>query len=178
MSRIADILYFAPGVTFSDLDLSGNRLPDQFRQRINGFYLKPAKHLAYKHSFAAGVLVICAMDALGGLLTGSKSTESKIKSLCRKIPGLSTEEAAEIFHESFRNGLVHNARIKNGSEFSADIGKVAVLDHGRLVVNPGLLADAVERELDEYVRDLYQNPAARKTLASRIRKKFKYELTQ
>src|SRR5262245_34518473 len=119
MSRIADELYFAPGIRFADLDLSGNRLPSQFQCRIAGFYLKPAIDLARsKHAFAAGVLVVCAMDALALLATGSSSVTGRIKSLCQRIPGLDSPEMADIFCESFRNGLVHQARIKNGSEFS------------------------------------------------------------
>jgi hypothetical protein len=44
--KLGDILYFAPNVKFSDLDLSGVKLPDQFEARIRGFYLGPAKSLA------------------------------------------------------------------------------------------------------------------------------------
>jgi hypothetical protein len=142
-----------------------------------GFYLKPALELAsVKHSFAAGVLVVCAMDALGSLVTGSASTSAKIKSLCRRIPDLSDDEAADIFYESFRNGLVHNARIKRGSEFSVEISTVALLHHGRLIVNPGLLAKEVARLLDDYIASLYKSVSAQRGFRNKIKRKFKFEL--
>src|SRR5439155_21046717 len=117
----------APNVRFADLDVErGFGLTSHFRQRIRGFYLEPALQLAEsKHSFAAGVLVVCAMDALGSIISGSGTTESKIKALCYKIPDLSRNDVADAFCEDFRNGLVHNARIKNGSEFSVNIRSVA-----------------------------------------------------
>jgi hypothetical protein len=74
MSRIAENLSFAPGITFADLDIiNGERLPTQFRQRMAGFYLNPAIDLAVDdHAFAAGVLVVCAIDALALLNAGSQ----------------------------------------------------------------------------------------------------------
>lgn len=178
MSRIADQLYFAPGIRFADLDLTGNRLPDQFRQRISGFYLKPAMYLADKrHTFAAGVLVICAMDALALLVTGSNSVGGRIESLCKRIPGLDSDGRSEMFTEDFRNGLVHEARIKNGSEFSLDIDVVAEYRVRRLAVNPLFLAKAVSQLLDRYVSSLYQNRSAQLTFRNKLKRKFRFELS-
>jgi len=177
MSRIADELYFAPNIRFADLDLSGVYLPSQFQCRIDGFYLKPAIDLARSnHAFAAGVLVVCAIDALALLTTGSSSVTGRIKSFCKQIPELDSDEAAKIFCESFRNGLVHQSRIKNGSEFSVDIDRIAICNNDRLVIHPLLLAQAVSRLLAEYVSSLYKNRRAQRTFRNKLKREFQFEL--
>jgi len=178
MSRIADELYFAPKITFSELDLArGERLPAQFRQRMAGFYLNPAIDLADDlHAFAAGVLVVCAIDALALLLYGSQSVTGRITAYCRKIPELAEEENARMFCQSFRHGLVHHARVMDGNEFSNDIPKIAVRQGDHLAVHPGLLARKVLGMLDEYVAELDRNPAAKAAFLKKIKRTFKYEL--
>jgi len=177
MSRIADELYFAPSIRFSELDWTGARLPTQFEQRIAGFYLKPAIALARaNHAFAAGVLVVCAIDALALLMTGSNAVTARISAFCTKIPDLAVGQNAAVFCEDFRNGLVHEARVKNGSEFSVDIKSVAVSSHKRLIVNPLLLGETVARLLKDYVAMLQQNPAEKLAFRNKLKRKFQYEL--
>jgi hypothetical protein len=63
--RIGDIVYFAPGIKFSDIDLSGEELPEQFESRIEAFHLKPAHDMAHRgHAFASGLLLPSCIDAL------------------------------------------------------------------------------------------------------------------
>jgi hypothetical protein len=181
MSRIADDLYFAPEITFAKLDIvRGERLPTQFRQRMAGFYLNPAIDLAEdNHAFAAGVLVVCAIDALALLTAGSQSTVTeRITAYCRNIPELTGKENARIFCESFRHGLVHHARVKDGNEFSNGISKIAVRHGQHLAVNPLLLAKKVLEMLDAYVEDLNRNPASKAAFLKKIKRTFKYELSQ
>jgi hypothetical protein len=168
MSRIADKLYFAPDLLFTELDWTGMRLPGQFRQRIHGLYLAPAIILARnKHAFAAGVLTVCAIDALAKMKAGSNAGNSRITAFCQSIPDLAGKNA-DLFCKHFRNGLLHEARVTDGSEFSLDIGRVAESCHERLSVNPLLLAKRVVFLLDEYVASLQLHPdqrnAFRKTL--------------
>jgi hypothetical protein len=180
MSRIAEKLYFAPKITFADLDTArGERLPTQFRQRMAGFYLNPAVDLAAeRHAFAAGVLVVCAIDALALFTTGSGDVTGRITAFCRNIPELADEETARIFCESFRHGLVHHARVMDGNEFSNDIKKIAVRNGQHLAVHPLLLAKKVIEMLDDYVEQLDRNPAAKAAFLKKIKKTFKYELSQ
>lgn len=96
--------------------------------------------------------------------------------MCLKISDLSTDGTADIFYEDFRNGLVHNARIKNGSEFSVDINTLAIRDRGRLIVHPELLARAVGQLLEQYVESLYQNPKAQRTFRNKLKRQFRFEL--
>ncbi len=177
MSRIADELYFAPNVRFADLDWTGARLPTQFQQRIAGFYLKPALALAgANHAFAAGVLVVCAIDALALLMTGSSAVTARITAFCTKIPDLAVGNNADMFCDHFRNGLVHEARVKKGSEFSVDIEHLAVASHGRLIVHPGLLAETVTDHLNDFVTGLYHDPAQKLAFRNKLKRKFRYEL--
>jgi hypothetical protein len=179
MSRTPEGLCFAPGTTFADLDAAHDyRYPDLFRRRIAGYYLNPAKRLAAKYdAFAAGVLVVCAIDALALMMTSSTSVSGRITAFCRNIPCLSDGDNAEVFCKSFRHGLVHGARIKDDNEFSYEISKIAVRSHGHLAVHPGLLADEVSRILDLFVADLSRDPTEVKAFASKIRRKFHYELS-
>jgi hypothetical protein len=177
MSRLGDCLYFAPGVAFSSLDIRGGRLPDQFFQRIDGFYLQPAIELARnRHDFAAGLMAVCAADALAGFVTGASGTKERMVAFFRHIPGLDERETAELFCEHFRNGLVHDARVKGGSEFSVDIRGVAQRHGDRLAVNPLGLAEGVRRMLAEYRKRLYRDYTEMKSLRARIRRRFKVEL--
>jgi hypothetical protein len=178
MSRIADELYFAPEVTFNDLDLkTGARLPTQFYQRIAGFYLNPATALAKnKHAFPAGLLIVCAIDALAQFTTGSTGVTKRIEAFCMQIPDLAVGNNAEIFCRDFRHGLVHEARVKNGSEFNCDTTKLAHFDHDRLIVNPAMLAKDVLDLLKAYTAALNRDPAAKKILIKKIERKFKFEL--
>ena len=178
MSRIADRLYFAPSITFADLDIErGERLPTQFRQRIAGYYLNPAVDLAVEgHAFAAGVLVVCAIDALALFTTGSQSVTGRITAFCRNIPELTEEENARIFCESFRHGLVHHARVMDGNEFDDSINKIAVRNGKHLAVHPLLLAKKVIEMLDEYVDGLNRNPEAKAAFLKKLKRTFRYEL--
>jgi hypothetical protein len=140
-----------------------------------GFYLKPAIVLAENHdAFAAGVLVVCAIDALALLSTGASAC--RITAFCKKIPDLAADDNARIFCESFRNGLVHQARVKNGSEFSTDNKRIAIRNDDRLIVNPKLLAQAVLKLLDEYVATLHCNLADKTAFCKWVKRKFRYEL--
>jgi hypothetical protein len=178
MSRVADQLYFAPSIRFADLDLTGNRLPTQFQLRIKGFYLKPAIQLAKaRYDFASGILVVCAIDALALSMTGSNGN-ARITAFCRKnIPDLAAEPDAEMFCEHFRNGLLHEARVKNGSEFDSKIDQIVDVHHGYLTVNPLRLAIRVEEVLGEYVVFLYRNPPLKIGLAKKLKRIFQHELT-
>lgn len=177
MSRLRDELYFAPEVKFRDLDLTGERLPRQFACRIAGFYLHPARDLAERCAFAAGLLVVCAIDALALYSTASQGN-ARIKTFCKKIPDLNDDTVAEMFADHFRNGLVHHSRVEKGSEFSLDIGTVAIRHGDRLVVNPVLLVNETHRLLDEYVRGLERDPVQKRAFLKKLKREFKVELEQ
>ncbi len=123
MSRIGDTLYFAPGIPFSAVDLRKGSLPKQFFRRIDGFYLQPAIELAdHQHVFASGLLAVCAVDALGWFITGASGPMERIVGLLQKIPTLDRQDMAEMFCAHFRNGLVHESRVKEEASFPSKAG--------------------------------------------------------
>jgi hypothetical protein len=146
MSSINGTLYFAPHVRFADLALASSKLADQFYERINGFYLEPAEVLAERrHDFAAGLLAVCAADVLGDFMTGA-ATNARIVGFFKRIDGLNGDGMAELFVDHFRNGLVHEGRIKKGGMFLIeDMNLVAVKHGASLAVNPVLLGRAVKK---------------------------------
>jgi hypothetical protein len=66
--REGDDLFFAPGVRFGDVDLIGPDLAEQYRARINGFYLVPAQLCVERgYAFAASLLLVSTIDLMAGL---------------------------------------------------------------------------------------------------------------
>jgi len=184
--REGDDLFFAPNVRFSSLDLTGERLPDQLRARVEGYYLKPAGalcvHEQSQHAFAAGLLLICALDFLAGLahtmeeLEGRPVEKDFVTFVKARLPSFKITNLAKRLFDDFRNGLVHECRIKNAGEFSFDHQAPAQLTGGRLSVNPRALLQEVRSALDHEVSDLHRYQDLRAKLARRVRKQFAAEI--
>lgn len=151
--RIGDLLFFAPGLRFDQVDLDGSELPEQFRQRIEGLYIRPAEECAGGgHAFAAGVLLVSCIDALAKLRFGNGVGERFRRFAREELKSFASDDHAQRFYEEFRNGLVHEARLKEGAQFSLEIGATVQNVDGLLLVNPELLAAEVRSALDNYVR--------------------------
>jgi len=151
--RVGDLLYFAPGIRFDQVDLDGPGLPEQFRQRIEGLYILPAEECAGRHhAFAAGVLLVSCVDALARLRFGNGVGGERFKKFAREqLKSFASGDLAERLYLEFRNGLVHEARLKEGGQFSLDVGSTVEQLQGLLLVNPRLLAVEVRSALDRYV---------------------------
>jgi len=177
MARLNHILYFAPKVRFKAVDLTGTRLPTQIYQRIYGFYLEPAIRLAISNdAFASGLLSVCAMDHLGHLLTGAGGVGARFKDCCRRIPELASGDTPDLFYRHFRNGLVHEARIGNAGEFDLNATELARRHGDRLIVNPLLLAQALQTALKDCIANVYKQRGMQRTVANNIRLMFRSEL--
>jgi len=161
--RIEDILYFSPNYRFIDLDWKRKEiLVEAFRDRIQGFYLVPARILNYrKKSFAAGVLCVTTIDLLARMALGSQNTGSRIKKwLLRYMPDCFEETDAKSFYENFRNGLVHEGRIKNCGQFSYDYEKAVHVENRVMVVNPGMLLEKISGAFESYMNDVENDDSA------------------
>src|SRR5574341_1198917 len=140
--RLGSILYFAPGIRFDEVDLDGRRLPEQFRLRMAGFYLEPAQACAQRgFAFAAGVLLVSCIDALARLRFDDKVGKRFKEFTTKALPSFSEGDLAERFYDEFRNGLVHEARLKKGAQFSLETEATVQQLDGLLLVNPKYLAD-------------------------------------
>jgi len=167
--KIDDILYFAPKVRFDDLDFVGHELPQQFAARINGYYLDAAEHCGHSgFAFAAGVLVLAAIDALARVQIGG-AVGSRFKSFAaHELGSFSKAETAAKLYDDFRNGLIHEARIKQGAQFSLQSGQTIAEADGVVIVNPLLLSSEVRGALERYVRKLNREPKLLSDLRNRL----------
>ena len=91
------------------------------------------------------------------------------KLACEQLQSFRSEELAQRFYDEVRNGLVHEALMKDGAQFSSDTEATVEDIEGYLIVNPARLAAEVRAALDEYVDHLGADPAALAQLRNRLR---------
>jgi hypothetical protein len=175
---IKEELYYAPDIRFADLDLSGNLLPDQFKTRIHGYYLLPAAQACEAgHAFAAGALLVSCIDALARIRSGNKAVGPRFRNWCeQELPSFRGNQISIRFYDDFRNGLIHEARIKNGGEFTLESNSTVERKDHILSINPLCLLKEVSVALDRYVALLKQNGNERNSFLQKIVSDFAYEL--
>ncbi|MGF2686279.1 hypothetical protein ACQUWM_07265 [Marinobacter sp. DUT-3] len=175
--KIGDFLYFAPNIRFSQVDLSGEQLPRQYASRVEGFYLTPAALLADSgHGFASGLLVLTAIDALARLSREEERVGARVKAwLGNELRGLHNPRQADALYSEVRNGLVHEARLKAGVEFSLE--QETLVNEGPVVsFNPRILLSEVREALSRLVDQLESDAAARQAFLDRLKEEFVFEL--
>lgn len=119
--RERDTLYFSPHYQFFAIDFNDpKKLVDVFADRVYGFYLNPAKLLSENSDgFACGLLCIATIDFLSRITYPTEKVGDRMERWLRSnIKEFNTGDCARRFYEDFRNGLVHEGRIKPFGEFS------------------------------------------------------------
>lgn len=177
--RIGDFLYFAPGIKFSEVDVvSGRELPHQFERRITGYYLEPSFEASQKgHAFAAGLLLVSCIDALARVHgAGVRDTNKRFPRWCRENLPCFKNGYSKRFYLDFRNGLVHEARIKRGGEFTFEMHEAVAMRDSRLSVNPQLLGKEIAQALSKFIAELGESEVKRREFLEYIKKDFSYEL--
>ena len=176
--KIGDFLYFAPEIRFTDVDLSGDRLPAQYECRIEGFFLSPAACLLDSgHAFAAGLIIVSAIDALARVCRQENRVGERIRAwLQTEIAGLELPGQADALYQYFRNGLVHEARLKAGAEFSLEQDALVDEGPGIMRINPRLLLAEVQAALRRFVLKLDKDTYARQAFLEQLKAEFIYEL--
>jgi hypothetical protein len=177
-SRGKTVTEFAPRVPFDEVDLFGDLLPEQFEERIRGFYLTPARVVTEAGStFAAGLLLVASIDALARLTRPEPEVGIRfVRWMTSELPGFGDENLSRRFYREFRNGLVHECRIKNGGKFAlvSERETVRILN-GVLIVNVRCLFEEVDDALRKYIELLRQNLNERNRLSTLLLKEFEYE---
>lgn len=176
--RLSDELYFAPDIKFSQLDLTGEKLPAQLKERIDFFFIQPTDVLLRgNYLFTTGIILVSCIDFLASIPDISKPVGERFKKWCHEeLPGMNSA-ICELFYNDFRNGLVHEARIKNGGEFSLDSGSTLFDIYGEsLRVNPKLLHAEVEKVFNNYILKLKKNKEPRELLVNWTKDMFRFEL--
>jgi hypothetical protein len=111
-------LYFSPNCRFQDLDFGNpDVIGEAFRDRVEGFYLEPARMLVEaRHVFAAGVLLCTAIE----FIAHTDVTSEPEAWLVANVPGFEDPSLTKQFWEKFRHGLAHKGRVKEFGQFSID----------------------------------------------------------
>ncbi|MEO7325613.1 MAG: hypothetical protein ABIW82_12360 [Dokdonella sp.] len=156
---------FAPGIFWSEVDLEReDAFREQLSQRFKGLYFEPARTLLDKSvpdDFAAGVLILCAFDAIARLWTGkSGDVAVRFKETFEKFAPNEVDGPrwSPVVYDCFRNGLVHEGRIKSVARFDSDAANCVEETGNTYIVNPKCLLFIAEAALKGLVSD---NNAAR-----------------
>lgn len=159
--RIGDIVYFSPKHKVIDLNWNDkNSLIDSFRDRVEGYYINPAREMNdHKLGFAAGVLCVTTIDFLAWFQTNESDVGKRIEKWLKDNsddfkapdPENAKRSLAKRFHDEFRNGLVHEGRIKNGGQFSYAVEHVLKVIDSVMIVNPTKLVEVISTCLDNYL---------------------------
>lgn len=176
--RIGDALYFSPRITFSELDILGDHFPYQLHDRFLGYYISPSQVLADSgHAFGSGLLLVSCIDALALYETGNSEVGFRFKRWCEEnLPSFADKGRRDRFYRFFRNGLVHEGRIKNGGEFSLDPGMTIIDNPPIMSINPRYLAEEVIDGLDRFVAKIQDDRVLRQAVNRRIANYFSLEL--
>ncbi len=165
--RVGDIVYFSPKYKFSILNWDDKKiLIDTFKDRVKGFYIEPAKKLNdNENGFAAGALCVTTIDFLARITIGLDNPGERIERWLRKCitefnqsdPYDRSRTLARRFYKEFRNGLVHEGRIKNCGQFSGNCNKLIHMEKEIMVINPVLLLEAIKTSFEIYMGNVENN---------------------
>ena len=168
--KIDGLVYFAPNVHFDEVDFDGLDLPDLIVRRIGGFYLSPARILIdAREAFGAGLILVTCIDALARLKIGGAVGTRFRQFVQNELRSFATRGLSQRFYDDFRNGLVHEARVKLGGQFSLQTPRTLCYDRTYMVVNPEFLLDEVGQALKRYSVLLRTDAAELPKLAKKLK---------
>ena len=187
---IENELHYTSKHTFAELKeaLDGDdkdKVMELFKERVKELYLEPARllieHAKYCKNnmgflFSAGLICVSTIDFLSRFYAGCP--ENKVRE--RFVDWISVymkphfdKKLATKFYEDFRNGLVHECRIKNGGEFTLRSEEVIyIVDQKYLRVNPRNLLYLVYEGFEEYVNDIKNDEVLYEELKNCLMKDF------
>ena len=191
-------LYYSPSCKFEDLKKvidngDKDKIIIMFKERVKKLYLKPAR-LLIEHAkedrnmgfvFSAGLICVSVIDFLGRFYTGCPEGDVGSRFICWLLSYMRPPfdgYLANRFYKDFRNGLVHECRIKNGGEFSLSIDNLFVLkrvdNRKYLVVNPEALLEKIKDGFNKYLEDLRKNNILSEELINCLKKDFESDFSK
>ncbi|MDR1814921.1 MAG: hypothetical protein LBR18_08780 [Tannerella sp.] len=180
-----DGIFFSPKIRMQELNLDKDTLIAAFEDRIKGYYLDPIKSLNDNaHAFAAGILEFALIDALAryyydtkGLLGIANRVRVRMKKMLKLIfPEINRKIANNAYYD-FRNGLLHESRIKNCGQFSYLHPSPFVLFGKYLKINTLIVHVRLEKFFNDYIDDLNNNKEQRyDTFFKLFKKDFEKEI--
>ena len=140
--RIGDILYFSPRFKFADLNLADTqKVVEAFRDRIEGFYLRPAFRLLDAGDAFAGGLLCCVSIEVIAKFSGNVSPSIWLQNNVEEFAV--DRRLADRFWSHYRDGLAHEGRIRHLGQFSLESPEMIRVAGPVLVVNPRLLLETI-----------------------------------
>lgn len=186
--RIEDGIYFSPNLKYYDVDFNHpETLIEAFRDRIMQYYIEPIKKLNDDHdAFAAGLICVTTIDVLSRMKNDIDEVRkryvnwlvSDIPDFGLPIPKNKKQKIGDLFYKQFRNGLVHEGRIKDGGQFSYIFGDLITIEEDFLVINPLQLADKIEIAFDKYIFDVLSNSEKLQKFIKMIERDFGTDIAQ
>lgn len=179
--RVDDVIYFAPGLKVVDFDITNKEQVIQgFQSRINAYYLSPASKLnELEDAFASGVVLMTSIDAITYYSIGGNNRIKDFMAQCPLIANFTEAERkriVKVFDDYFRNGLIHEGRIKNGCQFSYQYG-FTYFDNTYLVVNPYILHENIVDYFENYIETLKNNEVTYNIFYQKFFRQFNPEIT-
>ncbi len=182
--KISKILYFSPKYKYLELNWDEkDKLIEAFRDRVKGFYIQPAEQLnSDEKGFATGVLCITTLDFIAKFFYNNdanrmkKLLKNKIEEFSRVDPYFTNKTLADRFYEEFRNGLIHEGRIKNAGQFSYDFLEIVKVEEEVMIVNPGKLLCKINSIFDNYITQIKESDLLYLKFKESLRGDFKREI--
>lgn len=183
--RIGDTLLFSPSKKFEDLNWDdGKDLIKAFQERVMEFYFTPAEELNRNRSaFATGVLCATTIDFLARITIWSDKVGERIERWLRiyitDFNQLDNQNKtlARRFYEDFRNGLVHEGRIKKCGQFSYGYEiELIHVDDGIMIINPDLLLENTKRAFNSYIADIEKDDSKFQQFRCALRRDFQEDV--
>lgn len=205
--QIGNELYFAPDFSFLRLGNFSNEpeVLEAFKARVEHWYLMPAERLVERgDAFACGLICCATIDFLSRYAYSEpydseripkwlsdnvpeefKQADKSGKTHCSKRAPTPKPYAtlAERFYYEFRNGLVHEGRIKSLGQFSLEpkyqdkiVDFVDHEKHQAMVINPQQLLKAIRAAFDVYCQQLESVRETRTDLLKQLQEDFKEEI--
>lgn len=107
-----------------------------------------------------------------------KWLRDNIKEFDKPNPENPKETLADRFYLDFRNGLVHEGRIKNLGQFSYEDEEIVSLKSGVMLINPRLLLIEMKRALKIYFKKLHNDPDIFRKFRENFMKDFEEEVNR
>jgi hypothetical protein len=181
--RVEDILYFSPNHKTPYLDLDdGEILLQAFIERVEEFYFMPAEKLNGEFkAFAKGVLILTAIDFIGDyfIRTGNSDRIMKFCSGLKSIKELDTSEITlrtKLINNDYRNGLIHEGRIKHMGQFFYGIDELIVIGNSNTMINPTVLLNETRERFYEYVEKIENTKEEMFNFKNRFKQRFEDEI--
>ncbi|MEP7169418.1 MAG: hypothetical protein ABI855_08630 [Bacteroidota bacterium] len=176
--QVNKITFFAPGIELISLDFGNkNQIIESFEKRIFCYYLEPAKILNEKEmGFAAGVILMTTIDAITYYSMNKNNIIEFFKLMNSEFSEDDFNKIANKFYEYFRNGLIHEGRIKGCGQFTYESNQLLFFENNILVINPSVLLDKVVEYFNNYIEKLKKDNDHYSIFIKKLEKLFSPEI--